>query len=152
MHKFNVWDVCRYYMPHSPELHGKLCRIVAVSNDWNDYSTTCMDTAKKHFVEQGDLEISELYNNTKSMTTTAKVIQERIVKKYLTNKKLDELTEIIEKVRVDIETNKTITKNCKSNLDTLEDIDYCLNKAIDEGNIDDIKTMEKKYKEFLNCN
>lgn len=97
---------------------------------------------------------SELYNNTKQpiMTTTAKVIQERIVKKYLTNKKLDELTDIIEKVRVDIETNKTITKNCKSNLDTLEDIDYCLNKAIDEGNIDDIKAMEKKYKEFLNCN
>ena len=86
------------------------------------------------------------------MTTTAKVIQERIVKKYLTNKKLDELTSMIEHTRKLIYVNKKTIESCKKNLETFEDIDYCLNKAIDEGNIDDIKAMEKKYKEFLNCN
>lgn len=150
MHKFNVGDTWHVFDQKSMFHLDKWTVIqtrpfhILVQLEW----------WQKLWVREFDFVKSELYNNTKQpiMTTTAKVIQERIVKKYLTNKKLDELTEIIEKVRVDIETNKIITKNCKSNLDILEDIDYCLNKAIDEGNIDDIKAMEEKYKEFLNCN
>lgn len=198
-------------MPHSPELHGKICAVVARSDDWKDYSVVCKDTKKKHFVEEEDLEMTAIvnsnsmddikvwdiwtYNNPDSkmnnwrctiesvqsdgryfnvrfddwypytvykdnftklpkqpMTKTAQAIQERIVKKYLTNKKLDELTEIIEEVRDGIKDNKDTIDFCKKELEVLEDLDYCLNKAIDEGNIEDIKSMENKYKEFLNGN
>lgn len=57
MNKFNIGDICRFYMPHSPELHTKLCTVVARSDDWKDYSVVCQSNTTtclselKHFIE-----------------------------------------------------------------------------------------------------
>lgn len=148
MNKFNVWDIWHVYdkksMFHLDKwtvIQTRPFHILVQLDQWN-----------KLWMREFEFVKSELYNNTKPMTTTAKVIQERIVKKYFTNKKLDELTNMIQEIRLIIDNKRWAMKLLEEDLEVLEDVDYCLNKAIDEWNIDDIKTTEKKYCEWLNGN
>lgn len=152
MDNINVWDIWHVYDKKSM-FHLDKWTVIA-TRPWISYILVQLEWWHKLWMHEFDFVKSELYNNTKQpiMTTTAKVIQERIVKKYLTNKKLDELTKMIEEIRLIVDNKKWAMKLLQDDLKTLEDIDIEINLAIDNLDIDYIKTLEKRYCDWLTGN